>query len=552
MSTVPQNQNSSSLHPQLVELLEQTRHRIRRYVCIEGVALAIACLIGLFWLGLAMDYLPVKLGSREMPVKARAVLLCIVLAILLFVIYRWVVQRLFVNLRDTSLALLIERQFPEFQDSLVTTVESVRSPDPDADPNLLLRSRDDAVALAGAIDVQELFDYRALMRAITLAMALLASVVMFAAASGATFRMGIARLFGLSATPYARTTQIELIGFNEDRQLTVARGDDLKVRVRADATRAVPVPAVCTIYYETGDGERGRVNMSRLGEPRDGFQQYAFDGMPFTNILSDIKFDVVGNDHRLHNCIVRVVESPQIAGIDLEYQLPEYTGLLPRNETYRPGIQLPQGSQVTLTVQTNKTLRRAEIRNLDTKEVLVLAATTDDEVSPTTASMQGTSELLQQLVPELNQQTSFTYELTDLMANVAQEITLLDTDGTVSRRPYQVVIAATPDQPPRVDTRLRGIGSAITPDAQLPIEGQIIDEFGVQKSWIALEVGGGEAVEFPIVLDASGRVDTALDLRKKRTEPASKLDLPIDSKVTISVHSQDEFNLTDNTQHWRW
>jgi hypothetical protein len=547
MSTIaPQQPDSSRLHPRIEELLERTRHAIRRYVCIEGVALAVACLIGLFWVGMAIDYLPVKLGSKEMPVKARAVLLFLILAVLLFVIYRWILQRMLVRLRDNSLALLIERRFPEFHDGLVTAVEVGRHVDPDANPDLLERSRDEAVELVDLIDIQELFDYRALMRAVTLAAALLLSVLMFAVYSGPTFRMGLSRLFALSAAPYPRSTQIELIGFDENNELVVARGDDVKVRVRADATRNTAVPTVCTIYYETGDGERGRVNMSRLGEPRDGYQQYAYEGMPFTNILSNIEFDVVGNDHRLHNCQVRVVESPQIAGIELQYQLPAYTGLLARNETYRPGIQLAQGSKVQLKVHTNKSLRRAEIKNLDTGELTVFAATESDKLVPKATSAQDEVELTQQIVPEIAQQNSFSYELDNLLANVAQEIRLLDTDGTASRRPYQVVITATPDEPPRVDTRLRGIGSAITPDARIPIEGDIQDDYGIDRSWITLELGGTETLDFPIVLDATGQVDTALDLRKQRAESARPFELQVDSKITISIHSQDRFDLSEN------
>jgi hypothetical protein len=544
MSTAtPPSPNESRLPPQIADLLAHTRSSIRRYICIEGVALAVACLIGLFWLGMAIDYLPVRLGSSEMPVQARAVLLCLMVGCLLFVVYRWILARFFVDLQDSSLALLIERRFPEFRDSLVTSVEAGHNSDATADPTMLSRSCKEAVALAELINVKELFDFRALMRAVVIAALLVLSLLLFALYGGSIFRMGLSRLFGLSDQPYPRITQIELIGFNDQNQLILARGDDLKVRVRADANRSAPVPTVCTIYYRTGDGERGRVNMSRLGEPRDGYQQYAFDGMPFTNILSDIQFDVVGNDHRLNDCTVRVVESPQIAGIELDYTLPAYTGLLSRTESYRPGIQLAQGSQVTLRVLTNKSIRRAKIKNTETGDVLVLAATESDQLTPTTQTLPEGTDLIQQIMPALAEQTSFSYNIDDLRENVAHEITLLDTDGTTSRRAYPVVITATPDMPPTVDARLRGIGSAITQDARLPFEGSIQDDFGVASSWIELEAGG-EPMQFPIALDASGQIDTALDLRKQRSDASQPTELPVDSKVTISVHSQDRFDLT--------
>ena len=111
------------ISPQINHLLSQLHAKIRRYVWVEGIAVAVIWLVATFWLSLAMDYLPVKMGANEMPVVARAVLLGLVSLTLLFILYWWVLRRAFVALRRRSLAVLIERAYPEFQDCLVTTVE---------------------------------------------------------------------------------------------------------------------------------------------------------------------------------------------------------------------------------------------------------------------------------------------------------------------------------------------------------------------------------------------------------------------------------------------
>src|SRR5207248_8022276 len=70
-STYPEIALSSDLQ----SLLAGLRWRIRLYIWAEGIALATIWLGCMFWVGFALDYLPVLMGSSEMPVPPRAVLL---------------------------------------------------------------------------------------------------------------------------------------------------------------------------------------------------------------------------------------------------------------------------------------------------------------------------------------------------------------------------------------------------------------------------------------------------------------------------------------------
>ena len=47
----------------VLSLLAQLRRRIRMYVWVEGLSLALLWLGATFWIGLAIDYLPVLLGA---------------------------------------------------------------------------------------------------------------------------------------------------------------------------------------------------------------------------------------------------------------------------------------------------------------------------------------------------------------------------------------------------------------------------------------------------------------------------------------------------------
>ena len=121
--------SAQQLDPRLAALLSGLRWRIRAYVWLEGLALGVIWLGLTFWVALALDYLPVLAGANEMPRAARAVVLAIVAAGLAYILYHWVFRRAFVPLANRSMAVLLERRFGVFRDSLVTSVELTERPD---------------------------------------------------------------------------------------------------------------------------------------------------------------------------------------------------------------------------------------------------------------------------------------------------------------------------------------------------------------------------------------------------------------------------------------
>ena len=60
---------------------------------------------------------------------------------------------------------------------------------------------------------------------------------------------------------------------------------------------------------------------------------------------------------------------------------------------------------------------------------------------------------------------------------------LHDADGIRSRDPVRLVLAARADDVPVVALRLRGISTAITPQARLPVVGDVRDDYGLSRLW---------------------------------------------------------------------
>src|SRR3954468_6695865 len=98
-------------------VLAALRGRIRRYVFAEGLALLLAAAVCLAWTSIAIDWLfEPERAFRITALVAAAVLLGCLL-------YRWIIGRLAASIRQSSLALLLERRFPQLADQLITAVE---------------------------------------------------------------------------------------------------------------------------------------------------------------------------------------------------------------------------------------------------------------------------------------------------------------------------------------------------------------------------------------------------------------------------------------------
>ena len=67
-------------------------------------------------------------------------------------------------------------------------------------------------------------------------------------------------------------------------------------------------------------------------------------------------------------------------------------------------------------------------------------------------------------------------------ADCRMRLELEDTDGITSIEPIRVVINGIVDQPPVIQSELRGIGSSITRKAVIPVSGTITDDYGVARA----------------------------------------------------------------------
>jgi hypothetical protein len=497
-------------------LLARLRRGVRRYVLVEGLAATLVVMVLAFWAALAIDWL------FEPPRAARIAMLAGGALAAGWVLLRLVLARLLVPLSDRSLALVLERRYRDFEDGLLTAVELTAQPRLPAEAldhgrQMLAHTCRQASAKAGRVHLADVFDPAPLKRALIAAGLLAASLVVFALAAPAAFLLGVQRLAAVTDQPWPRRTHLLIEDFKNNEKV-VARGTDLEVLVRAKTERPLVVPRVVQVRYSSDEGRRERKNMVREGSAvagRDPFQDFKYT---FQSVLSNIRFDVLGGDARISDLRIRVVDSPTISMV-LACRYPDYIGRLPAEMPASGVVALPRGTHLTVKARANKDLISVQVDYM---------ADPDTAASDTIA---------------LAEERQFEFVLDRLDFDQTLSFTMLDTDGIRNRQPVQLALVATPDEPPQVALRLEGIGSAVTPQARLPIAGRITDDYGIAQTWVEYTIDEQPSRQQPLAA-AAGRTELAID----EAFEIGPLDLKPGQKLLVGTKAADNHSLPGNPE----
>ena len=133
----------------------------------------------------------------------------------------------------------------------------------------------------------------------------------------------------------------------------------------------------------------------------------------------------------------------------------------------------------------------------------------------------------------------FNFALKPLVADKTVTFALDDIDGISSRQPVRMALAVRADGPPQFAVRLRGISSAITPQARLPVEGTVTDDYGIDKIWFEYAVDddppGNKSVASPQGNVTQVKLDNALE--------AGELELAPGAKLLVTIKAVDRYDL---------
>lgn len=521
LTTEPQTPDPTpepTLSPAVRAVLAALRRRIRRYVWLQGLATVVAWLGVAFWVSLGID------RRLEPPVPVRMAILGVAGLGLAGIFFRLILRRAFARLTSRHMAMLLERRFPQFDESLLTAVELTDRTEGSGahGRRMLAQTCRQSAASIGDVRLGQVFNPVPLRRSALAALLLGASVWAFGWLAPEALGIWTERSLLLEDRLWPRKTRLTVEGF-EDGVAKVARGDDLEVIARADLSKPW-VPKVVEVRYRTEGGARLRGTMSREGtvDPaRDRHQEYAYT---FRGVLTPIRFDVVGGDDAVRDLRIEVVPSPCIVEMALECQYPEYMDRRPRTLPVAGVMQIPVGTRITMRATANKDLVKVEID--DGERIATIVRGDDDPAQVETfdaAATRAEGTEPRAGVPFRR----FALRLPPFTDDQALLLTLFDHDGIKSRQPVRLALATVPDVPPQLSAELRGIGSAIAPEARLPAIGRINDDYGVSRVWFDYTIDQGapvaQAIESPPGNVTDLPLDHALEVGPMRLRPGQKL-----------------------------
>jgi hypothetical protein len=462
MSIASDQLGYSTPAPQL-GLLDQLRARIRRYIVAEGIFAGLAWLFAAFWITLALDW------TFEPPPVVRGLLLVVVAGVLGYLLNRFWFQRSFVPLSDTSMALLVERKYRGFRDSLITSVELREQPAHARTfhADMLAQTEAEAAKQLHGVKLGEIFNNTTIGGKILLAAVLGVGMLVFGIMQPEAMRTWAKRVLLLDSELWPRYTSLDIEGF-ADKVRKVGVGGETTVIVRAELNKEIPKAVKITYTFEEGGRETQEMPILR----RDSEYQYYL--YKFAGLTNSVSFDVRGGDARLRDYKIEVVDNPTLSDLQLVAKYPAYMGRSEQTLKASGLMQIPLGTELLLRGRANKPLvdARIDIIEGEKKE----SHSTKDASAANKLSLKSPQEL--------------EYKLGTLLADQSLSFHLHDADGIESREGDAVRLNLTvrPDESPRVGMRLSGIGSSITPFATLPMIGDVEDDYGLNRVWIEYHV----------------------------------------------------------------
>ncbi|MEX2187761.1 MAG: hypothetical protein WD875_13235 [Pirellulales bacterium] len=293
--------------------------------------------------------------------------------------------------------------------------------------------------------------------------------------------------------------------------LRVVRGGDVTLTVLADPLRVLPEYVEAAYEGEGGADGRQMLQQEAAAIPgRDEFQRYT---LSMKNLLGSLDFEIRGGDGRVSGVKIETVDSPKLVATRAACHFPKYLvdersgRFTPREFDVAGPLELPTGTDVTLHAQSSKPLRKVEI------------ATGDGETKT---------------IDVAGDRHEFAYAVGPLDRTTALFVTLHDTDGVANRDAIAVQLIAVPDEPPRVAVRLFGVGSTITPNALLRLQGEIADDHALNRGWFVLDVAGEDAATHDLTSKIAGQRRVVLTTEPWRGTDRSPSDAAVGNEIAGS------------------
>jgi hypothetical protein len=426
--------------------LGRLRGALTRSLWVSGASKMVLIGLAVLLVDFLLDY------YFQMDQSQRAIMMALMLGSFLYSAYQFLWLPLSARVTDDALVLTVEQKLGQEHSELINSLQLAReagsapSGYSAAMANQVVKQ---GAELAGRLDFLQAVDQVATQRKQRwLTAGLIGMVVWGLLVAGTDVgRLWFQRNLLLANQPWPTRTTLVVEGLI-DGVLYIPRGEDHRLAVLVDENCPEPNVEVFLDFV-------GRASSTRQKLRPDG-QDPLRHTTTLRGINSEFVFQVRGGDFVSAPVPVRLVLPPGFAELELNVVPPAYCGLeataLPLSAE---SFKILQGSQLSIRAKPDQAeVQLALLRGADR---LPMAADGEGRYSLTLGG--------------------------DQLISGRYQFDLADAAGVRSSRPVQFVLEVVPDRAPQVRTRYFGVSGLVVPQAIIPVNIAMEDEFAIQEAW---------------------------------------------------------------------
>jgi hypothetical protein len=228
-----------------------------------------------------------------------------------------------------------------------------------------------------------------------------------------------------------------------------------------------------------------------------------------------------------------VLDPPALEKLLITWTPPAYLGSDPREAPPVRIVQIPRGSAVEIACTCTKPLSAATM----------VAVESGGSAAETLLATLSAAELAAGAGPPSAAGRTIVGRVAALDADRTIVVRFTDTDGLSNREPVTFTLSALPDEPPQVAMRLRGISTAVTPRARVPLVGTISDDHGLGAAAVRLKVADGSETSLPVARVRVGDAVVELPADAAEVVQLEPLELAVGRRLEVSVTAADSCTL---------
>ncbi|QDT33443.1 coiled-coil domain-containing protein [Thalassoglobus polymorphus] len=518
--------------PEIIALqFQRLRTRIRSVAAAGGVGLTLFSVATAVGLAILMDIL------FDLPVAVRLGMLVAAAGLSVIGVAFWIIRPLTQRVQDDELAAIVEQQYPELNERLLSAVELDEHTDSDASPMMKKWLMQETVSLSKRVDFTDSIDAsRSVRRCWWGGIACLALVLptLFA---GDAYAVLVSRFLNPWGN-YERVQNLILQVVDGDR--TVPQGSDVIIEVKT-GWRFQPgtLPKSAWLEWTTDDSptEARRLDWNQKTESYIG---------TLPRIGRSFSYHVSAARSKTRSYRINVVPLPAVEELQVEISPPAYTGHPAQFHDLVLGeIRVIEQSQWDVAVRFNKPIEKAEILWLD--------GTASPEQLEKLETLPGGLPIFKR--------TEFTLSADKQLASIEEVLSLnspsgrfvirgIDKEGLASDTSAIRRLTIDADQPPLIQFTDHEENTAVRPDDVLDIPVSVIDDFGMSSVELHYEMIRTEAFHEKGILKMENLRDQGRALTHSFRLDLSPLKLEPGMRLTLRGRATDERPVPKPNESW--